>query len=79
VGSLNWTNEAERWLRDIHEYIAQDDPDAASKVLAGIYERAKCLEITLKSANDMVRQPGMSASCFTATTASHTWKREMGM
>jgi plasmid stabilization system protein ParE len=39
----NWTREAETWLRDIFAYIAQDNPAAAARVVAGIYERAQVL------------------------------------
>jgi plasmid stabilization system protein ParE len=31
------------WLRDIFEYIAQDNPVAATRVAEGIYERAQVL------------------------------------
>ncbi len=34
------TEEAEWWLKDIHDYIAQDNPVAADKVLSRIYQRA---------------------------------------
>ncbi|MFT4585767.1 MAG: plasmid stabilization system protein ParE, partial [Gammaproteobacteria bacterium] len=27
-----WTNEAERWLEDIFEYIAAENPNAATRV-----------------------------------------------
>jgi plasmid stabilization system protein ParE len=43
MASLNWTTESQRWLKDIFEYIAEDNPQAASKVVAGIYERAQVL------------------------------------
>ncbi|MBT9137721.1 MAG: hypothetical protein DDT31_00260 [Syntrophomonadaceae bacterium] len=29
MGEINWTEEAERWLKDIHGYIAQDSPESA--------------------------------------------------
>lgn len=29
MGRVRWTAEAERWLREIHDYIAQDNPAAA--------------------------------------------------
>jgi plasmid stabilization system protein ParE len=29
MAKMNWTDEAEKWLRDIHDYIAQDNPMAA--------------------------------------------------
>jgi plasmid stabilization system protein ParE len=43
MARLNWTREAEMWLRDIFEYIAQDNPVAATRVAEGIYERAQVL------------------------------------
>ena len=43
MGKIRWTEESERWLRDIHDYIAQDSPAAAQKVVAGIYDRAQIL------------------------------------
>ena len=41
--SLNWTEESERWLRDIFGYIATDNPEAAQRVILGIFERAQIL------------------------------------
>lgn len=43
MAEVNWTDEAERWLRDIFEYIAADNPDAAQRIIAGIYERVRLL------------------------------------
>jgi len=43
VGTLTWTIEAERWLRDIQEFIAADNPSAASQTVQGIYDRAQVL------------------------------------
>jgi toxin ParE1/3/4 len=39
MGKVRWTLEAARWLQDIRDYIAQDDPDAANRVVRGIYEK----------------------------------------
>ena len=44
MAEIIWTEEAERWLRDIYAHIAQDNPDAAIKLVEGIYERAQILE-----------------------------------
>jgi toxin ParE1/3/4 len=33
MAEINWTAEAERWLRDIHDYIAEDNPDVANRAL----------------------------------------------
>jgi len=35
---IRWTAEAEIWLKDIYDYIAQDNLTAAAQVLEGIYE-----------------------------------------
>jgi len=43
VAEISWTNEALRWLEDIFEYIAADNPGAASSTVEGIYERAQAL------------------------------------
>jgi len=43
MAKLRWTREAEQWLRDTHNYIALDNPSAAQKVIAGIYEKAQLL------------------------------------
>ncbi len=45
MAEINWTDEAERWLNSIFEYIAQDNPEAATKVTLGIYERAQALKV----------------------------------
>jgi len=43
VAEINWTNEAQRWLKDIHDYIAQDSPASALRVVEGIYKKAQLL------------------------------------
>jgi len=43
MGKVRWTEESELWLRDIHDYIALDSPEAAQKVAVGIYARAQIL------------------------------------
>lgn len=40
---IAWTQEAERWLEDIFEFIAADSPAAASRTVQGIYERSQVL------------------------------------
>jgi len=44
LGTIIWTNEAQRWLEDIFEYIAIDDRNAASQVVDDLYERAQILK-----------------------------------
>jgi plasmid stabilization system protein ParE len=36
MAEINWTAEAEQWLKDIHDYIAQDNPRAAIRLVASI-------------------------------------------
>ncbi len=43
MAKINWTYEAERWLKDIHDYIAADNPTAASRVVREIYDKAQIL------------------------------------
>jgi len=43
MAEVRWSEEAERWLREIHDYIAQDNPDAAVRTVRGIYEKAQVL------------------------------------
>jgi plasmid stabilization system protein ParE len=44
LAELNWTQEAQTWLKDIYDYIAADNPDAAVRTVNGIYEEAQLLE-----------------------------------
>lgn len=41
---INWTNEAEFWLKDIHDHIAQDNPRIAKKVVNDIYQKVQILK-----------------------------------
>lgn len=43
MAEIRWTEEAVRWLREIHEYISKDNPEAADKVVSGIYEKTQIL------------------------------------
>ena len=43
MAEIGWTEEAQRWLNDIFEYIAADNPPAAARTIEGIYERAQDL------------------------------------
>ena len=41
---IRWTDEAQIWLKDIYDYIAQDNPGAATRIVVGIYEKAQILQ-----------------------------------
>ncbi len=43
MAEIRWTEEAHRWLRDIYDYIALDNPVSAQKVASGIYDKAQML------------------------------------
>jgi len=35
LAEINWTQEAEAWLRDIHDFIVIDNPEAALELSMG--------------------------------------------
>ncbi|MDI6450263.1 type II toxin-antitoxin system RelE/ParE family toxin [Anaerobaca lacustris] len=43
MAELRWTEEAAIWLEDIYRYIAQDNPQAAHRVVTSIYEKVQML------------------------------------
>ncbi|MCZ2156872.1 MAG: type II toxin-antitoxin system RelE/ParE family toxin [Bryobacterales bacterium] len=43
MAQISWTLEAQHWLEDIFEFIAAENPDAASRTVLGIYEKAQVL------------------------------------
>ena len=44
MAEIRWTAEAEVWLKDIYEYISNDNSSAAARVVEGIYEKAQLLK-----------------------------------
>jgi plasmid stabilization system protein ParE len=44
LAEINWTREAQTWLKDIYDYIAADNPEAAAQTVSGIYQRAQLLK-----------------------------------
>jgi toxin ParE1/3/4 len=44
LGQVRWSREALRWLREIHDYIARDNPAAAKRTARGIVKRVEVLE-----------------------------------
>ena len=43
MAEIRWTAEAQRWLKEIHGYIAADNPEAAFRTVIGIVERVEVL------------------------------------
>ena len=42
--SINWTNEAQFWLKDIYDYIKLENPIIATKVINEIYQKVQILK-----------------------------------
>ncbi|MGH9932180.1 MAG: type II toxin-antitoxin system RelE/ParE family toxin [Pyrinomonadaceae bacterium] len=43
MAEISWTHESEIWLKDIYDYIAEDDSEAAARTVVNIYEKAQLL------------------------------------
>jgi len=43
MAEIAWTQEAQRWLEDIFEYITADNPQAAAHTVHGIYAKSQIL------------------------------------
>ena len=43
MAAITWTEEAQRWLEDIFEYIAADNLHVATTTVQGIFERTQVL------------------------------------
>lgn len=43
MAKINWTGEAEYWLKKIHDYIAQDKRDTAIRIVRSIHQRVEVL------------------------------------
>jgi len=44
MAKINWTEEAEDWLKRIYDYIAQDNRDAAMRLVRSMYKRVEVLK-----------------------------------
>ena len=44
MAEINWTEEAQAWLRDIYDYIAEDNKDAAARTTSGIFLKSQLLK-----------------------------------
>jgi len=49
MAKIIWTSESERWLKDIFDFISEDNQEAAIKVVEGIFNKLKYYLSTLKS------------------------------
>ena len=41
MAEINWTRESEIWLKDIYDFIAADDSEAAARTIINIYEKVQ--------------------------------------
>ena len=44
MAEIRWTDEAVFWLEEIYQYISEDNPKIAKKVVNEIYEKAQILK-----------------------------------
>jgi plasmid stabilization system protein ParE len=44
LAKISWTAEAVNWLKDIYDYIAQDNPEAATRTIEAIYDKTQILK-----------------------------------
>jgi toxin ParE1/3/4 len=44
LAEINWTSEAHAWLKDIYDYIALDNRDAAARTVSGIFLKTQLLK-----------------------------------
>lgn len=72
MATITWTEEAQRWLADIFEYIAADNPRAAAQTVDGIYEQAQVLLTFQRSAIAIGHHPVTCEFFSTGTTESLT-------
>jgi len=41
--NIEWTDEAKFWLKDIHDYVAEDNNRIAKKIIREIYNKVQIL------------------------------------
>ena len=44
MATIRWTDESEKWLKEIYDFISQDNPVAALNVVRSIYAKAQILK-----------------------------------
>ena len=72
MAEIACTDEAQRWLADIYDFIAADNPVAAAQTAQGIYERAQVLRTHPEIGHRYLASSRMSASSSMGTTGSPT-------
>ena len=77
MATIAWTDEARRWMEDIVEYIAADNPHAAARTVQDIYERTKVLASYPEVGHLHVVSSRKSGFSYTDTIESPTLSRTM--
>jgi len=44
MAEIRWTDEAIKWLYDIHSYISDNNPEAAERVIDDLYNKVQLLK-----------------------------------
>ena len=69
MAEINWTSEVQQWLRDIHDYIAIENPKAALNTVETIFEKAQILkkfpEAGYDTSNDPIETSGFCSWAIT--------------
>ena len=68
MAEINWTRESAIWLEDIYDFIAVDDPEAAARTIANIYEKAQLLRRHPELGLGMKARQGGTFEFFSTTT-----------
>jgi plasmid stabilization system protein ParE len=68
MAEIRWSHEAALWLKEIYDYIAQDNPSAARKVVSGIYEKAQLLSDFPELGHKYRDEPDARSECFSMDT-----------
>lgn len=75
----DWTDEAQRWLQDVYQYIAADDPRAATRTVRGIYDERSTSRYFRRWGTATRLRPVTSGYSYTATHRSAYLVKDDGM
>jgi toxin ParE1/3/4 len=68
LAEINWTEEAQSWLKDIYDYIGVDNLEAATRTVEGIYEKAQILKQYPEAGYPYESQSSPSSEFFSTVT-----------
>jgi hypothetical protein len=73
MGQIAWSEDAERWLREIYEYIGEGSPQSALRTVAGIRERVQYLEFFQNWVGGTREVTGIFESSYTGIIELLIW------